>query len=88
MASATMGLRLTEDTQHGLEALSKARDRTPHYLMKAAVERFLEVEEAVETERKIVKSRWEKYELTGETVDHVDVKAWAASVRPSGDEPA
>ena len=88
MASATMGLRLTEDTQHRLEALSKARDRTPHYLMKAAVVRFLEVEEAVETERQIVKSRWEKYELTGETVDHVDVKAWAASVRPSGDEPA
>ena len=86
MASSTMGVRLNEDTQRRLEALGKARDRSPHYLMKAAVERFLEVEEALETERQIVKSRWEKYELTGETVDHEDVKAWAASVHPSAGE--
>ena len=26
------------------------------------------------------KSRWEKYELTGETVDQADVKAWADSL--------
>ncbi|MEM8497173.1 MAG: ribbon-helix-helix domain-containing protein [Pseudomonadota bacterium] len=83
MARTTVGVRLNEDTQHRLEALGKARDRSPHYLMKAAVERFLDIEEAVESERQIVKSRWEKYELTGETVDHSDVRAWATSVRPS-----
>ena len=88
MANATMGVRLNEDIQNRLEALGKARDRTPHYLMKTAVERYLEIEEAVETERQIVKSRWEKYELTGETVDHADVKSWANSVRPSEGEPA
>jgi len=87
MASATMGVRLNEDIRNRLEALGKARDRTPHYLMKTAVERYLEIEESVETERQIAKSRWEKYELTGETVDHTDVKAWATSVRPSESEP-
>ena len=87
MASATMGVRLNEDIQNRLEALGKARDRTPHYLMKTAVERYLEIEESVETERQIAKSRWEKYELTGETVDHTDVKAWATSVRPSEADP-
>ena len=80
MANSTMGVRLNENTRHRLEALSKARDRTPHYLMKAAVERFLDVEEALESERQLVKSRWEKYELTGETVDHEDVKTWAANL--------
>ena len=87
MARATMGVRLNEDTQHRLEALGKALDRTPHYLMKAAIERFLEVEEALENERQIVKSRWEKYELTGETVEHSEVKEWATSVRPSDATP-
>lgn len=86
MASATMGVRLNEETQHRLEALGKARDRRPHYLIKTAIERFLEVEEALETERKIVKTRWKKFELTGEAVDHSDVKAWAASVRSAGSE--
>lgn len=88
MANSTMGVRLSEETQQRLEALGKARDRSPHYLMKNAVERFLETEEALETERQIVKSRWEKYELTGETVDHGEVEAWAASVRPTGAESA
>ena len=80
MAGSTMDVRLSEETQHRLEALAKARDRTPHYLMKAAVERFLNVEEALEAERQLVKDRWQKYELAGETVDHADVKAWAASL--------
>ena len=86
MANSTMGVRLSEDIQHRLEALGKVRDRTPHYLMKSAVERFLEVEEALETERQLVKTRWQKFELTDETVDHADVKAWAASLTPSGAE--
>lgn len=80
MANSTMGVRLSEEIQRRLEVLGKARDRTPHYLMKAAIERFLDVEEALEAERQLVKSRWKKYELTGETVDHEDVEAWAASL--------
>jgi predicted transcriptional regulator len=77
MANSTMGVRLSEETQHRLEALGKARDRSPHYLMKKAVELFLDHEESLEAERQLVKSRWEKYELTGEAVDHKDVKIWA-----------
>ncbi len=86
MANSTMGVRLNDETQVRLEALGKARDRTPHYLMKVAIEQFLEVEEALEAERQLVKSRWTKFELTGETIDHADVKAWAASLSNSGAE--
>ena len=80
MATSTMGVRLDKETQYRLEALGKARDRTSHYLMKAAIARFLDVEEALEAERQLMKTRWEKYELTGETLDHESVKAWAASL--------
>ena len=88
MANSTLGVRLSKDTQHRLEALGKSRNRTPHYLMKAAVERFLDVEEALESERQMVKSRWEKFEVTGETIDHVDVKAWAKNLGTSRPESA
>lgn len=81
-----MGVRLNEDTQLRLEALGKVRDRTPHYLMKSAVERFLEVEEALETERQLVKTRWQKFELTNEAVDHADVKTWAENLTATGAE--
>ena len=88
MTNSTFGVRLSEDTRHRLEALAKFRDRTPHYLMKAAIERFLHVEEALEAERQLVKSRWEKYEFTGETIEHTDVKTWAASLGNSRSESA
>ena len=84
MAKSTMGVRLNEEIQHRLEALGKARDRTPHYLMKAAIERYLDVEEAIEAERQLAQARWEKYELTGDTIDHSDVKAWATSLGSTG----
>jgi predicted transcriptional regulator len=48
--------------------------------MKVAVERFLDLEESLEAERQLVKTRWEKYELTGEIAEHKDVKAWAESL--------
>lgn len=80
MANSTVGVRLNEETQKRLETLGKTRDRTPHYLMKAAIERFLDEEEAIEAERQTVLARWEQYELTGEAIDHADVKAWAAGL--------
>ena len=81
MSNSTMGLRLSEETRHRLEALGKVRDRTPHYLMKTAVERFLDAEEALEAERRLVKSRWEKYELTGE------MEAWANKLDAGPESP-
>jgi len=80
MAVSTTSLRLSDDVQKRLEALGKAQDRSPHYLMKKAVEQFLDSEEALMAERQLVMARWEKFELTGETVDHADVKDWASSL--------
>ncbi|MCY3598296.1 MAG: hypothetical protein OXG71_12765 [Rhodospirillales bacterium] len=50
--------------------------------MKAAVERYLEIEEALEAERRLVKDRWERFELTGEALEHADVKSWASVFDP------
>ena len=77
MGTSTIGLRLSEETKKRLDALSKIRDRTPHYLMKTAVERFLDIEEAIEVERDLVRARWHSFELTGEATSHADVQRWA-----------
>jgi predicted transcriptional regulator len=34
----------------------------------------------LEAERQLAITRWEKFRLTGEIVDHSDVKAWASSL--------
>ena len=82
MGTQTTGLRLSAETRSRLEELGRLRDRSPHYLMNAAVERYLDAEEALEAERRIVRERWEKFELTGEALDHSDVRAWAATLSP------
>lgn len=76
MSQTTVGLRLDENTQQRLKTLGKNRDRSPHYLMKEAVERYLNVEESIESERELTKSRWEKFELTGQSISHDQVERW------------
>lgn len=80
MANPTVALRLNEQIQDRLKALGQRRDRSPHYLMKEAVEKYLVEEEALETERDLMQARWERFELTGESLAHDDVKSWAQSL--------
>lgn len=85
MANPTVALRLNPEIQDRLKALGQRRDRSPHYLMKEAVEKYLAEEEALEAERDLVQARWERFELTGETIAHDDVKAWAAGLAEKSD---
>jgi len=80
MANTTVGIRLDDDTQARLKKLGNSRDRSPHYLMKEAVETYLKHEEEVEAEKALLKARWKQFEITGETVSHSDVKAWAKTL--------
>jgi len=47
---------------------------------------FLDREQALEAERHLVPERWARYELTGETVAHAGVRAWAESLDQRGDQ--
>ena len=83
MSTSKIGLSLNPKTKERLEALGKARDRSPHYLMNVAIERYLDKEEAVETERQLVNARWVRFEVTGEVLDHADITPWASKLATS-----
>jgi predicted transcriptional regulator len=87
MPNPTVALRLDEHTQSRLKNLAQKRDRSPHYLMKEAVETFLALEESVEAERELMQARWDRFALTGEAIAHEDVKAWAEALSPTPQEP-
>ena len=82
MDQSTVGIRLDDETRDRLKRLGEKRDRSPHYLMKAAIEAYLRQEEAVEAEKALLAERWQHFELTGETVPQSDMKVWAASLKP------
>jgi predicted transcriptional regulator len=72
----TKAVKLDDETYRRLRSLGEARKRSPHWLMKEAIQQFLDREEEVEHIRQDTLKRWERYEATGETVSHDVVDAW------------
>jgi len=80
MSTTTQGIKLDEETRERLKALGEIKGRTPHWLMKTAIQRFLEQEEAAEKEKLEDMARWEEYQLTGKAVAHEDAAKWLKSL--------
>ena len=74
--ATSQGIKLDTETRDRLKTLAKKRDRSAHWLMKAAIEEYLEREERYEQEKKEDMERWEKYLLTGEAVENDKVVDW------------
>lgn len=82
-----LALKLDEDTHRRLQALGKLRDRSPQWLMRAAVLEYLEREETYERERQEDQERWERYLLSGEAVGHDEVAEWLDSIGTDSERP-
>ena len=74
--ATTQGIKLDDETQRRLKALGEKRHRSAHWLMRAAIEDYLEREERYEREKAEDMRRWEQYRLTGEAVDNDAVETW------------
>jgi predicted transcriptional regulator len=69
-------VKLDEETYNRLKVLGEARRRSPHWLMKEAIQQFIEREEEAEHIRQDTLERWARFEATGETVSHEAVDTW------------
>lgn len=78
--TTTRGVKLDDRTQERLQALGALRDRSPHYLMKAAIESYLDREESYEREKREDRERYDQYLLTGEAVSQEKASAWLESL--------
>ncbi len=73
------GIKLDETLHARLKALGVIKDRTPHWLMRAAIEEYVEREEAYEREKREDMERWQRYKQTGHAIPHEAVDAWLAT---------
>ena len=69
-------VKLDEEIYNRLKVLGEARRRSPHWLMKEAIQQFLEREEEAEHIRQDTLERWARFEATGEAVNHESVETW------------
>jgi len=69
-------VKLDNETYGRLKALGEVHKRSPHWLMKEAIQQFLDREEEAERIRQDTLKRLKNYEATGKTVNHEAIKAW------------
>jgi predicted transcriptional regulator len=77
--SVMLGVRLDEQLEARLNALSEKTNRSKSYLAKEALTRYIEQEETKEFEKQETLARWEKYQETGEVVSNDDMMIWLDS---------
>ena len=74
--AASQGIKLDDNTKQRLKALATQRKRTPHWLMRTAIEDYLDREEQYEKEKAEDIARWEEYLVTGSAINHETAEKW------------
>lgn len=78
MAEAPVTVRLSDDLKGRLSVIADDMDRSPHYLIKHAVEAFVTTAEVEKRENALALQRLEEYRKTGKHVTHEKVLEWAS----------
>lgn len=74
MPTTNVGVKLDEETRARLKRLGAIRQRSTHWLMKDAIDRYLETEELYEREKAEDLERWQRYADTGNAISHEAMK--------------
>lgn len=77
---ATTSLKLDSETKERVQRLASLRRRTPHWIMREAVEQYVEREEKREQLRQDALAAWNHYQTTGLYVTAAEADAWMAKL--------
>lgn len=78
--TATTSLKLDTETKARVQRLAAVRRRTPHWILREAVEQYIEREEARERLRQDALTAWNHYQETGLHVVAAEADAWLAKL--------
>ncbi|MFY9746972.1 MAG: CopG family ribbon-helix-helix protein [Acidobacteriaceae bacterium] len=77
---ATTSLKLDAETKKRVQRLASSRRRTPHWIMREAVEQYVEREEKREHFRQDALAAWNHYQTTGLYITAAEADAWLAKL--------
>jgi predicted transcriptional regulator len=77
----TVTLKLDAAYRERLKTLAATKKRTAHYLMKEAIGRYLDLEEAQQAILASVDGSVTHFEATGLHITHDEVKVWAKKLK-------
>ena len=77
---STTSLKLDDEMKERVQRLAEARRRSPHWVMREAVEQYVEREEKREQFRQDALAAWTHYQTTGLHVTAGEADAWLAKL--------
>jgi predicted transcriptional regulator len=84
-ASSTTSLKLDSKIKARVQHLASARRRSPHWIMREAVEQYVEREEKRERFRQDALAAWAHYQTTGLHVTAEKADSWLAKLEAGKD---
>jgi predicted transcriptional regulator len=78
-------LKLDTKTKERVQRLAEARRRSPHWVMREAIEQYVEREEKREQFRHEALAAWTHYQSTGLHVTTEEADAWLAKLEAGKD---
>jgi predicted transcriptional regulator len=73
---STTSVKLNVEVKERVQRLALARRRSPHLLMREAIEEYVEREEKRESFRQDAMAAWTHYQTTGQHVTAQEADAW------------
>lgn len=73
------GIKLDESLHARLKTLGSLKQRSPHWLMKTAIEEYVRREETYELEKAEDMQRWQNYKLSGHAITNEATEEWLSS---------
>lgn len=86
--AAPTSIKLDDDLKRRIQHLADTRRRSAHWLMREAIEQYVEREERRESFRKDTLKAWEDYQATGLHATADEVEKWLASWGTDNEVPA
>lgn len=87
-AASTTSLKLDDEVKNRVRQLAVARRRSAHWIMREAIEQYLEREEKREQFRQSGLAAWKEYQATGLHATGEEVDMWLAKLETGGDADA
>lgn len=78
--STTQAIKLDDETNNRLKALASQRNRSAHWLLRDALQRYLIEEERYEREKAEDLAEYENYLLSGKAIDNDTVASWLSEL--------
>ena len=85
MGASTTSLKLDEEMKGKIRRLAAARRRSAHWIMREAIEQYVEREEKREQFRQSAIAAWNDYQATGLHVTANEADAWLAKLEDGED---